>query len=205
MALAQGCPSFNANDLLQSGKDFFISQENMPSWSVNSVETPSATIKPLFSTQFLLVGSKWQYVRLDDIQQHRRSPDTIRLEDSITMCREEEKIRPIPSSSPSTSKMVFNGILSKFLISFLQETILLSVMWLWVRNTLNLEDFIWNFQGDGSVLATVDVPATNIISNQQYDVAVFFSGLDSDARGFSLRLLDDSFVNSTEKTLTIHF
>ena len=121
------------------------------------------------------------------------------------MFQEEEKIRPAPSSSPSTSKMVFNGILFKFLISFLQETILLSVMSLWVRNIINLEDLIWNYQGDGSVLAKVDVPATNILSNQQYDVAVFFSGLDSDARGFSLRLLEDSFVDSTEKSLTIHF
>ena len=83
--------------------------------------------------------------------------------------------------------------------------ILLSAMLLSVRSIINLENFIWNHQGDGTILATVDVPGANIVSNQQYDVAVFFSGLKTDAREFSLRLLDDSFVNSAKNTLTIHF
>ena len=83
--------------------------------------------------------------------------------------------------------------------------ILLSAMLLSVRSIINLENFIWNHQDDGTILATVDVPATNIVSNQQYDVAVFFSGLKTDAREFSLRLFDDSFVNGAENTLTIHF
>ena len=79
-------------------------------------------------------------------------------------------------------------------------------MLLQVNPTINLEDFIWNYQGDGSVQATVDVPGGNIISNANYEVAVFFSGLDSDAQGFGLELYENTtFVNSIEKTLTIHF
>ena len=170
----------------------------MPLSSVSSEETLSATMKPLSSTLFLPVGSKWQYVSFDD----NSATSTIAGYNSLggfnyhVSGKRKDQTNNLLITLNIQNGVQWNSIQVSYFISSRND---------FTVGHAIVEDFIWNYQNDGTVLATVDVPSTNIASNQQYDVAVFFSGLDSDAKGFSLRLLDDSYVNNTEKTLTIHF